>query len=162
MTIIKGINKRLSLPGSDDMHLTWDNLRELCDEPLITIGAHTHRHFPLTQCDDTLSKEEITLSKDILEEMLPLKIKHFCYPRGQAEDFNENHIDTIKDLNMISSTTTISGVNRADTNLYKLHRIGHPQIIRSKEFELIWYVAAIPQLISQIKSYLFNRNTPSI
>ena len=154
MAIINDIDNKLCMPTSESFHLDWKDLTALCHEPLITIGAHTDRHFPLGLCSSELARKEITLSKTKLEERLPITISHFCFPRGQLEDFTSEHIDEIKSLGMLSATTTVGGVNNAGADLFRLKRIGIPQIIRNKEHELIWYVTAIPQLISKIKSYV--------
>ncbi len=153
MPIIKTINGSGYLPKDTDKHLTWDQLRKLINEPLITIGAHSSRHFPLTLCDIELAKSEISLSKNLLEKKLDTKIKHFSFPRGYETDFNNSHIEHIKQLGMKSSTTTIRGNNKLASDLYQLKRVGLPAKTIGKEDELLWYVYAMPQLISSIKRF---------
>jgi peptidoglycan/xylan/chitin deacetylase (PgdA/CDA1 family) len=64
------------------LSLTWDQLRELNKDPLVTIGSHTVNHLPLASLSYEDSKYEITQSKHILESELSIEIRHFCYPIG--------------------------------------------------------------------------------
>ncbi|MBL4869058.1 MAG: polysaccharide deacetylase family protein, partial [Pseudomonadales bacterium] len=53
--IISSIAGDLAKPGELDKHLTWEDLKALSTESLITLGAHTVHHYPLTLCDSELS-----------------------------------------------------------------------------------------------------------
>ena len=68
-------------PG-DQLGMSADELKELAEDPLCTIGAHTVSHPKL----DTLSYEEqykeISNSKQNLEQMLGHPIQHFSFPHG--------------------------------------------------------------------------------
>lgn len=63
--------------------MTWDDLRHLAKEPLITIGAHTHRHPDLTQIDSEEIAEEMRRAAERFEEELGFVPKHFAYPKGR-------------------------------------------------------------------------------
>ncbi len=149
--IIEQVAGDLSLPQGDDLHMTWDEVKKLADDPLITIGAHSYNHFPLGFCDEALSTEEITRSIVDLEQQLGQKIKHFSYPRGHVEDFNQHHIDCLKANQIESAVSTIRGVNRLGEDLYSLRRVGFPQCITSNKADFLWHVGGIPQLFQAIK-----------
>ena len=140
------------LPCDEDIHMTWNDLRILIDEPLITLGAHSLRHFPLSYCEPQLAESEIIESISQLEENLGITINHFSYPRGHQKDFNAHHISVLQAKNIKSATTTLRGVNRRGQDLYSLKRVGFPQNISNDVDEFLWYVGGIPQLLEKLRA----------
>jgi len=149
--VIESVAGVKALPNDDDYHLSWDDLSILAKEPLITLGAHSYNHYPLAYCDEKQSKFEIEKSVTDLEEKLAIKIKHFSYPRGHVEDFNDWHIKVLKDLGISSAVTTIRGVNRKGQDLFQIKRVGFPQNISNDVNDFLWYVGGIPQLIASLR-----------
>ena len=140
-----------SLPEESDYHLSWDELKILVKEPLITIGAHSYNHYPLAYCNEEQSKFEIEKSITDLEQQLDIKIDHFSYPRGHVEDFTDWHIKVLKDIGISSAVTTIRGVNRNGQDLFQIKRVGFPQNISNDVEEFLWHVGGIPQLIASLR-----------
>lgn len=68
-------------------HVTWDHLREMAADPLITIAAHSVTHPPdlRTLPEDKLQMEVIE-SKRLLEDKLGISIHYFTYPTGKYDD----------------------------------------------------------------------------
>lgn len=66
--------------------LGWEELKEMSDSGLITIGSHTVRHLWLPSLGDNDLKNELSDSRKILEERLGKKIGTFCYPVGAFDD----------------------------------------------------------------------------
>lgn len=64
------------------LSLNWSRIREMSDDPLVTIGAHTVNHFPLNSLQDGESKFEMAESKRIIESHIDREVGHFCYPTG--------------------------------------------------------------------------------
>ncbi len=64
--------------------LSWEDIKKLNSDPLITIGAHTVHHIPLNKLPIDAAKSEILESKNIIESYLNIKVEHFCYPFGEA------------------------------------------------------------------------------
>lgn len=150
--IIESVAGDKALPEESDYHLSWNELEILSKDPLITLGAHSYNHYPLAYCSEELSKFEIEKSVNDLEERLGLEVKHFSYPRGHVEDFNDWHINVLKDLGISSAVTTIRGVNRKGQDLYQIKRIGFPQNISDDVEEFLWHVGGIPQIISSLRN----------
>lgn len=68
-------------------HVSWEELKEMAADPLITIAAHSLTH-PLdlrTFPDDQLHKE-VKDSKQILEQQLGIPIRYFTYPTGKYDE----------------------------------------------------------------------------
>ncbi len=68
-------------------HVTWDQLRQMAADPLITIAAHSLTHPPdLTVLADDQLQSEIVESKRLLESELGIIIRYFTYPTGLYDD----------------------------------------------------------------------------
>ncbi|ACB49461.1 hypothetical protein cce_0109 [Crocosphaera subtropica ATCC 51142] len=66
--------------------LTWEQLQQLADDPLITIASHTISHpRDLRELSDDELFQEVMMSKEILEEKLGIPIKYFTYPEGKHD-----------------------------------------------------------------------------
>jgi peptidoglycan/xylan/chitin deacetylase (PgdA/CDA1 family) len=62
--------------------LSSTQLHEMCSAG-IEIGAHTHSHCRLTECDDTTLSTELSLSKSTLETLLNAPVTSLAYPYGE-------------------------------------------------------------------------------
>ena len=59
------------------MALTWEQLKEMVDSGLCTIGSHSMTHPGLTRIPLEEVKEELQESKRLIEEKLGVEVKHF-------------------------------------------------------------------------------------
>jgi len=67
--------------------LTWEQLKTMAADPLVTIASHSVTHPPdLTQMTDQDLLYEVTESKRRLEEELGLSIQYFTYPAGHYDE----------------------------------------------------------------------------
>lgn len=67
--------------------LTWEQLRQMAADPLVTIAAHSVTHpSDLRRLPDAELRFEIVESKRILETELGITIDHFVYPEGNYDD----------------------------------------------------------------------------
>jgi peptidoglycan/xylan/chitin deacetylase (PgdA/CDA1 family) len=67
-------------------HFTWEQLKEMAADPLITIAGHSKTHPPnLTKMTDEQLQQEIFESKKIIEENLGEPIHYFTYPAGHND-----------------------------------------------------------------------------
>ena len=67
-------------------YLDREQLRELMEDPLCTIGVHGTEHRVLTQVGEKERQEEIFQSKDELEQMLGKKLDLFAYSNGRYDE----------------------------------------------------------------------------
>ncbi len=67
--------------------MSWETLKELVKDPLFTVGGHTINHFEdLKDRDPATQRDELTISKDVLEKNLDLKIAYLAYPNGSNDE----------------------------------------------------------------------------
>ena len=66
--------------------LTWEELRQMAVDPLVTIAAHSVTHPPdLTKLTEDHVQTEVAESKRILEAELGMPIRYFTYPEGKYD-----------------------------------------------------------------------------
>ncbi|AFY58871.1 putative xylanase/chitin deacetylase [Rivularia sp. PCC 7116] len=68
-------------------HVTWEQLKTMAADSLVTIAAHSKTHPPdLTKLSDEELIPEIVESKQILEKELGKSIRYFTYPTGKNDE----------------------------------------------------------------------------
>ncbi|MEM8703823.1 MAG: polysaccharide deacetylase family protein [Pseudomonadota bacterium] len=95
---------------ADQQMMTWDEVRELASDPLVTIGAHTHDHFALARLDSSSARADVTKGVGILERELGRRPKHFAYPYGKSHAVSLRDAEILRDIGFSSSVTTLPGV----------------------------------------------------
>ena len=93
----------LDQPG----YLTRNELMELSQDPLCTIGAHTIHHLRLRTAQN--AAEEITESKKELEAMTGKKIAFFAYPYGSIYACSRKNIQQAENAGFTAAFSTIKG-----------------------------------------------------
>lgn len=101
---------------------SWDEMRELAADPLITIGAHTCTHPILSRVSSGAARHEIEDGKTILERELQRPVKFFAYPNGRAQDFNETHAGQLHTAGFKCALTTVEGPCARGDDCYRLPR----------------------------------------
>jgi peptidoglycan/xylan/chitin deacetylase (PgdA/CDA1 family) len=72
-------------PGPDDPDaLTWAQLAEAVATGLVAVGAHTHGHTDLSRASQRVCRDEMTRSKELVEDRLGMACRHFAYPWAVA------------------------------------------------------------------------------
>ncbi|MGB3636043.1 MAG: polysaccharide deacetylase family protein [Rivularia sp. (in: cyanobacteria)] len=67
-------------------HITWEQLKTMAADSLVTIAAHSQTHPPdLTKLSDEELVSEVVKSKEILETNLGESIRYFTYPTGKND-----------------------------------------------------------------------------
>ena len=103
-------------------YLTLDHLKEL-EKRNIEIGSHTANHLPLVTLSNEKKKEEIELSKLLMEWKGLKTIFFLAYPNGKFDDECQVFL---KESNYLGALTGKAGLNTEKTNPYLLHRINVP------------------------------------
>lgn len=101
---------------SERLALTWDQIRNLSNDPLVTIGAHTITHCPLSNVQYSKAKFEILESRSIIESNTGNKIDHFSYPFGSKEEVRSDVFDIVNNNRFKTAVTTRIG------NIFKEHK----------------------------------------
>jgi peptidoglycan/xylan/chitin deacetylase (PgdA/CDA1 family) len=73
-----------------EQFLSWNNIRDLSEHPLITIGAHTIHHEQLSKLSLLEAYNEISGSKKAIESIINKRVEYFSYPYGANSFFIRN------------------------------------------------------------------------
>jgi peptidoglycan/xylan/chitin deacetylase (PgdA/CDA1 family) len=104
--------------------LSWEELRELSSDPLITVGAHTVTHPVLSCISETEVRAELTQCREILRERLGVPIDFLAYPFGGAGEVSEREHRLAQELGYECAVTVSRRNFRSrGENIYALPRI---------------------------------------
>jgi len=103
-------------------YLTWDNLFDM-ERRGMEIGSHTANHLPLTTLSPDKQREELRLSKLMLEWKGMKTIYSFSYPNGAYDD---SIVAMLAEEDYLTAVTGEAGLNNTETNPYLLHRVNIP------------------------------------
>jgi peptidoglycan/xylan/chitin deacetylase (PgdA/CDA1 family) len=89
--------------------MTWDEIRQLAADPLVTIGAHTRKHFALSQLTLAAARTEMAESIDRITFETDRQCEHFSFPYGDAASAGPREFQLAAELNMKTAVTTRQG-----------------------------------------------------
>ena len=101
------------------LSLSWGQLREMIDSGLCTVGCHSMTHPGLSRISYDEVRWELTESKRVIENNLPVKVKHFSYPHSME---NSSIQALLKEVGYESATLGYGGTIRKGDNPYRLNR----------------------------------------
>jgi len=93
--------------------MNWDEIRRLAADPLVTIGAHTRRHFALAKLALADARAEIVESVRRIEREIGKPCRHFSYPYGDEGSAGPREFDLVKELGLKTGVTTRKGLIHA-------------------------------------------------
>lgn len=99
--------------------LTWEDLAEMKESGLLTIGSHTVSHPMLNKVSDDQVKEELTLSKNRICQMLSVTPRHLSYPHSAIDN---RVVQFAEQMGYLSATLGYGGAIRKDDNVFKWNR----------------------------------------
>lgn len=93
-----------------DLVMTWEELRALTDDPLLTIGAHTCGHYALAKLPEDRLRREMSESRRRIEEELAVPCHHFSYPYGCEASAGDREFALARELGFATAVTTQKGL----------------------------------------------------
>ncbi len=93
----------------DKLQMNWQQIRELSNDPLVTIGAHTVHHLNLSKLPLQKVREEILGSKLIIEQKTGNLVDHFAYPFGSRVEVGRREFDVAAECGFKTMTTVREG-----------------------------------------------------
>ncbi|HEY7317526.1 MAG TPA: polysaccharide deacetylase family protein [Candidatus Binatia bacterium] len=138
------VNLEGSLPSLEGRSmLSWRSIREM-QKSGIVFGAHTMTHPDLTCLPMDEAKQEILLSKNIIEEALGIGVSTFAYPYGR---YNALVRDVVRD-NFACACSDRMGLAKIGSDPYTLERVDSYYLRSDRLFSLTrkrvfpWYIRA--------------------
>lgn len=131
--------------------MSWQQIREIEQDELVTIGAHTISHSALAKLTDADAKTEIEQSAAIIKAQTGIECMHFCYPYGSAAEANLREFKLTEEAGYKSAVTTQKGMIYAN---HKDHMFALPRVSLNGDYQNIRYVKTY---ISGLPFMLWNR-----
>jgi peptidoglycan/xylan/chitin deacetylase (PgdA/CDA1 family) len=118
-----------------DLCLSWDELRRLGSEMLVTIGAHSLSHCNLANQSDEIARGEIADSRSRIESELQRPVLHMAYPYGDRAAAGSREFAAAAAAGFKTAVTTRPGMIFAEnaahpTALPRVSLNGHYQDTR--------------------------------
>jgi len=106
-----------------DLKMNWKQVKGLNSDSGFTVAGHTHTHAILSFLDSDELDRELNLSMSLLMSRAGIGPKHYSYPEGQIESYNETVIRELKRRGVVCCPSAIDGVNTGEESLFDLRRI---------------------------------------
>ena len=99
INFVKGLfDKKNTIPDKEILHvLNWKEIRELSNNPLVTIGCHTLNHLNLSALSKDHMSNEIVESQRQLSEKIKKPIHHFAFPFGTRQEVSSRELEFMKE-----------------------------------------------------------------
>lgn len=93
-----------------ELVMSWDELRDLARDPLLTVGAHTKRHLALAKLPAETAVREMSDSIARIERELDRPCRHFSYPYGCPRSAGRREFEMAERLGLATAVTTRKGL----------------------------------------------------
>jgi peptidoglycan/xylan/chitin deacetylase (PgdA/CDA1 family) len=120
-----------------DLVMGWDEIRELASDPLVTIGAHTRRHYALAGLSIAEAQLEIEESVQRIEAEIGRPCRHFSFPYGDEASAGPREFELLRELGMWTAVTTRKSLIHAR---HSAVLTGLPRVSLNGEFQRARYV----------------------
>jgi peptidoglycan/xylan/chitin deacetylase (PgdA/CDA1 family) len=109
-------------PPAGARTMTTSELLDLASSDTVTIGAHTTDHVCLSSRSAPEQQETISASKQRLERLTGQPVRHFAYPFGGPESFDEDSVEAVRAAGFDTACTTVPANARSTSDRYRLPR----------------------------------------
>ena len=100
------VGKDWDFPDGPYPGISWEDIREMNKDPLITFESHGYQHPDLTLLSQEESSMEIKSSRIILEENIGETVRYFSYPFGS---YNHKIVEQVRMAGYQGAFSVISG-----------------------------------------------------
>lgn len=102
--------------------LSKSDITTLVNTGLVEFGAHTAEHTILSRLTRDEQQHQISRSIEAVSKLTGKECLHFAYPNGSGNDFNEDSVDILTEMGVLSATTMIKGKATNSSDLFRLPR----------------------------------------
>jgi peptidoglycan/xylan/chitin deacetylase (PgdA/CDA1 family) len=113
--------------------LEWRQVVEMIESGIISIGSHSATHVILTRCSAERARNELLLSKQLIEKRTARSCRFFCYPNGRVGCFDRDTRRVLHEVGYSCGVTTVFGMNDERSDVFELKRLyvdGRGEIVR--------------------------------
>jgi len=114
----------ISNDGILDKKMNWQQVQQLHNHELFSVGGHSHNHVSLGLLKHNIMEKEIQKSLEYLHNKASISTPHYSYPEGQKIDFNSNVKRALENHDIKCCPSAINGINdNILCSLFDLKRI---------------------------------------
>ncbi len=110
-----GVDSNITFP-----HFSWEHAKEMEESKVIDIQSHSHNHRNFSLLNLSEIKQELEVSKNLIETNLGKQCNYFAYPYGACTAEMQ---ELAKSVGYLMQFTTISGFNTNENQISELNRI---------------------------------------
>jgi peptidoglycan/xylan/chitin deacetylase (PgdA/CDA1 family) len=118
--------------------MTWDEIRTMAADPLVTIGAHTKGHFTISKLSEQRAADEMVGSADRIEQELGRRPIHFSFPYGDAGSAGPRDFALARQAGFKTAVTTRKGML---FGTHRRHLSALPRVSLNGEYQSLTYTA---------------------
>ncbi|WP_199296170.1 polysaccharide deacetylase family protein [Trichocoleus sp. FACHB-591] len=109
-------------------HVSWQELRTMAHDSLVTIASHSKTHPVLTKLSNQQLVQEVADSKKILESRLGRSVQYFTYPYGLYDARVKRAVANANYLGAIAYAVPTEGFANQSPDLLSLARFEKSQL----------------------------------
>jgi len=103
--------------------LTEDEVRNMAEDGLVEIGAHSVSHPRLSSLGSAEQLQEMRASKLALESMLGRRVSAFAYPYGSQSDYTPESASLAAEAGFAWACANVPGLVRQDVDRMQIPRV---------------------------------------
>jgi len=103
--------------------LQWHQVMEMVESGIVSVGSHGATHVILTRCNAARARNELLLSKQLIEKRTARSCRSFCYPNGQVGCFDRETKGWLQEFGYSCGVTTVFGMNDQGSDAFELKRL---------------------------------------
>lgn len=118
--------------GAERCFLSWDEAREMKAAGM-AFGSHTHTHEILAKLSEDRQREELEVSREIMERELGKPIRTLAYPVGAPSTFSQSTMEAAERAGYVAAFSFYGGTNTpGQIDRFNIRRVGvaNPSIPR--------------------------------
>ncbi len=123
-----------------DCAISWAQLKELSQDPMVTVGGHTANHLALRRLPREQARDEIEAGNGRLEDELGRRPQHFAFPFGDPGSAGPRDFELAQDLGFATAVTTRKGVLFAENGAY-MHAL--PRVSLNGDYQSPSYLSVL-------------------
>jgi peptidoglycan/xylan/chitin deacetylase (PgdA/CDA1 family) len=107
---IAGLSERAGADASDaarHLCMSWDELRTVAQDPLVTIGNHTVHHYMLAKHPEAVMRSEIEEAQTRIAQELGVTPRHIAYPVGDPTSAGPREFRAATEMGLCGWTTRL-------------------------------------------------------
>ncbi len=131
--------------------MDWQHIRELNEDPLVTIGAHSVNHNNFHKLTTTELALELEQSRRDIEQQLQQPCQHFAYPFGDIKCIGDREQEAALQAGYKTAVTTRKGVIQQE---HREHLTVLPRIHFHSDYQNKGYVSLVT---SGFPFYILNK-----